>query len=213
MRQRRVHGHPHVLLASDGCANRVTTKLNTTSELGMSQTMLHLGSYPRPTATPAHPRLNLSDGRPTLAPHRRASRDRVTRANIVIVKDGDWQLYYSHWGGCRMLDALIGGPELALRYAASLRRCEKDEWTAPSWADGGAVVDLDRRRVLFFGDSLMFDMSERESTCATSSPSSTATDLAGDRERSRTRDSSQPTDVARLLRRSRERRSPRHPRR
>ena len=50
------------------------------------------------------------------------------RANFVIVKDHDWQLYYSHWGGCRMLDALIGGPEFVLRYAASLRRCEKNEW-------------------------------------------------------------------------------------
>ncbi len=83
------------------------------------------------------------------------------RANFVIVKDQDWQLYYSHWGGCRMLDALIGGPELALRYAASLRRCEKDEWCAATWADGGAVVDLDRRRVLFFGEPLMVDMNER----------------------------------------------------
>jgi hypothetical protein len=25
------------------------------------------------------------------------------RANFVIVKDQDWQLYYSHWAGCRML--------------------------------------------------------------------------------------------------------------
>ena len=83
------------------------------------------------------------------------------RANFVIVKDQDWQLYYSHWGGCRMLDALIGGPELALRYAASLRRCEKDEWCDPTWADGGAVVDLDRRRVLFFGEPLMVEMNER----------------------------------------------------
>ena len=83
------------------------------------------------------------------------------RANFVIVKDQDWQLYYSHWGGCRMLDALIGGPELALRYAASLRRCEKNEWCDPTWADGGAVVDLDRRRVLFFGEPLMVEMNER----------------------------------------------------
>ncbi len=37
------------------------------------------------------------------------------RANFVIVKDQDWQLYYSHWAGGRILDALIGGPELALR--------------------------------------------------------------------------------------------------
>ena len=83
---------------------------------------------------PTRLHLNLSDARPTLNPTD-ASRDRVigegrdigNRANFVIVKDQDWQLYYSHWGGCRMLDALIGGPELALRYAASLRRCEKNE--------------------------------------------------------------------------------------
>jgi hypothetical protein len=83
------------------------------------------------------------------------------RANFVVVQNEDWQLYYSHWGGCRMLDALVGGPELALRYAASLRRCRKTEWCDPSWADGGAVVDLDRRRLLFFGESLMVDMNER----------------------------------------------------
>lgn len=83
------------------------------------------------------------------------------RANFVIVKDQDWQLYYSHWAGCRILDALIGGPDLAVRYARSLRQCRKDEWVDPLWADGGAVVDLDRRRVLFFGDELMVTMPER----------------------------------------------------
>ncbi|WP_245233836.1 hypothetical protein [Mycobacterium sp. PS03-16] len=83
------------------------------------------------------------------------------RANFVIVENGDWRLYYSHWGGCRMLDALVGGPELAVRYVESLRRCPKDEWVSPMWADGGAVVDLDRRRLLFFGDSVMTEMNER----------------------------------------------------
>jgi len=80
------------------------------------------------------------------------------RANFVIVQNQDWQLYYSHWAGCRMLDALIGGPDLALRYARSLRPCAKTDWVDPLWADGGAVVDLDRRRMLFFGDELMVDM-------------------------------------------------------
>ncbi|GAB3035873.1 hypothetical protein [Mycobacterium bourgelatii] len=83
------------------------------------------------------------------------------RANFVVVKDQDWQLYYSHWAGCRMLDALIAGPELALRYVQSLRPCGKNEWVSPLWADGGGVVDLDRRRVLFFGDGMMVDMNER----------------------------------------------------
>ena len=83
------------------------------------------------------------------------------RANIVIVKEQDWQLYYSHWAGGRILDALIGGPELALRYAQSLRQCPRDQWVDASWADGGAVVDFDRRRVLFFGDALMVEMPQR----------------------------------------------------
>ncbi len=79
----------------------------------------------------------------------------------MIVKDQDWQLFYSHWAGCRMLDALIGGPELALRYTQSLRRCAKNAWVDPLWADGGAVVDLDRHRLLFFGDELMVGLAER----------------------------------------------------
>jgi hypothetical protein len=83
------------------------------------------------------------------------------RANIVIVEDEDWQLYYSHWAGCRILDALIAGPDFALRYARSLRLCAKDDWVDPAWADGGAVLDLDRRRLLFFGDELMVNMPER----------------------------------------------------
>jgi hypothetical protein len=83
------------------------------------------------------------------------------RANFVVVKNQDWQLYYSHWAGGRILDALIGGPDFALRYAETLRQCPKDEWVDPAWADGGAVVDLDRRRLLFFGDELMVVMAER----------------------------------------------------
>ena len=83
------------------------------------------------------------------------------RANLVIVENGQWQLHYSHWAGCRMLDALAFGPDFALRYIRSHRLCAKDEWTDPVWADGGAVVDVDRRRLLFFGDELMTTMAER----------------------------------------------------
>jgi hypothetical protein len=54
-----------------------------------------------------------------------------------------------------------GRTDHALRYVHSLRKCAKDDWTDPAWADGGAVVDLDRRRVLFFGDELMVEMRER----------------------------------------------------
>jgi hypothetical protein len=69
-------------------------------------------------------------------------------------------------GRLRILDALIGGPGLALRYAHSLRPRAEHEWVSPIWADGGALVDLDRRRLLFFGDELMVEMAERRAVMA-----------------------------------------------
>ena len=89
------------------------------------------------------------------------------RANIVVVKDQEWQYVYSHCEGCRMVDLLIGGPDLALEFLESLRRQNShDWWTDPLWCDGGAVFDFDRRRVVFFGDSLMVDMPFRRTILA-----------------------------------------------
>jgi hypothetical protein len=42
------------------------------------------------------------------------------RANIVLVDRDGWQLRYSHWAGCRLLDALVGGPAMAKRYVLAL---------------------------------------------------------------------------------------------
>jgi hypothetical protein len=83
------------------------------------------------------------------------------RANLVIVERDGWSLHYSHWGGARMLDALAFGPNFALRYIRSHRLCARDEWTDALWADGGALVDVDQHRLLFFGDELMSTMAER----------------------------------------------------
>ncbi|GCA98475.1 hypothetical protein NCCNTM_21100 [Mycolicibacterium sp. NCC-Tsukiji] len=89
------------------------------------------------------------------------------RANIVVVKDQEWQYVYSHCEGCRMVDLLIGGPPLALQFLESLgRRQSHDTWTDPLWCDGGAVFDFDRRRVVFFGDSLMVEMPFRRTILA-----------------------------------------------
>jgi hypothetical protein len=67
-----------------------------------------------------------------------------------------------------MLDALACGQDLALRYIQSQRQCELSEWTDPLWADGGAVVDVDRRRLLFFGDELMCEMPQRRASMSAS---------------------------------------------
>jgi hypothetical protein len=83
------------------------------------------------------------------------------RANLVIVEDGSWRLHYSHWVGCRVMDALVCGPAPALRFTSAFRECGPTEWTDPLWADGGVLIDLDRQRLLFFGDELMCEMSVR----------------------------------------------------
>ena len=81
------------------------------------------------------------------------------RANIVLVDRDGWQLRYSHWAGCRMLDALLAGPDMAERY---IRAQEVGKfWTDELWADGGLVLDLVERKLLFFGEELMGTMNER----------------------------------------------------
>lgn len=71
------------------------------------------------------------------------------RANIVLVDRDGWQLRYSHWAGCRMLDALLAGPDMAERY---IRAQEVGKfWTDELWADGGLALDLAERKLLFFG--------------------------------------------------------------
>lgn len=66
-----------------------------------------------------------------------------------------------------MVDLLIGGPPLALQFLESLgRRQSHDTWTDPLWCDGGTVFDFDRRRVVFFGDSLMVEMPFRRTILA-----------------------------------------------
>ncbi|MED5812059.1 hypothetical protein VST63_06760 [Mycolicibacterium sp. 050232] len=84
-------------------------------------------------------------------------------ANFVIVENGSWQLYYDHLVGCRMLDALAFGPEFAVRYARAARVRPPTEWAL---AEGSAVIDLDRKRLLFFGDELMWDMPIRRAMLA-----------------------------------------------
>jgi hypothetical protein len=111
----------------------------------------------------------VSDPRRTLGPNRRGIGDRV---NCEWGRRGEpGELRHCERSGLAALLLALGGlpaarcadrrPDFALRYAQSLRPCAKDEWVDPGWADGGAVVDLDRRRLLFFGDELMVEMPER----------------------------------------------------
>lgn len=86
------------------------------------------------------------------------------RANIVLVDQDGWQLRYAHWAGCRMLDALLAGPELATRYI--LAQTTSEFWTDELWSDGGLLLDLVEHRLIFFGEELMTTMNERRAMFA-----------------------------------------------
>lgn len=82
------------------------------------------------------------------------------RANMVVVENGDWTLHDAHWVGDRMLDVVAFGPDYAVRYIRAHDESETG-WVDPASANGGVLVDLDRRRMLFFGEELASTMDER----------------------------------------------------
>lgn len=83
------------------------------------------------------------------------------RANFVLVDDAGWRLYYSHWAANRFAAELIAGPEAMIRFVSAQRPCDREgEWLDDIWAEGGAVVDPTRRRLVFYGgtDDLDYDL-------------------------------------------------------
>jgi hypothetical protein len=70
------------------------------------------------------------------------------RAQYVVVEDGAWQRYYSHWAANRVVDDLLPGPAAATRCFRANR--EIDEWLDDVWCEGAALVDHDRRILLWF---------------------------------------------------------------
>ncbi|MFD7876896.1 hypothetical protein ACFV5G_22785 [Streptomyces sp. NPDC059766] len=70
------------------------------------------------------------------------------RAQYVVVENGAWQRYYSHWAASRVADDLLPGPDAATRCFRANR--EIDEWLDDVWCEGAALVDHDRRILLWF---------------------------------------------------------------
>ncbi|MFG1809967.1 hypothetical protein [Streptomyces sp. NPDC049040] len=78
------------------------------------------------------------------------------RANYVVVQGGTWTLHTSHWGGHRVATDLAHGPASALRCFRANPEIGADLRTTPGgwlddvWCEGAALVDTDRRVVLWF---------------------------------------------------------------
>ncbi|MFI6521214.1 hypothetical protein ACIBF1_37065 [Spirillospora sp. NPDC050679] len=70
------------------------------------------------------------------------------RPNYAVLRDGSWTLYEAQWGASRLGVELLPGPERAT--AAFTGRTPADRWLDDVTGQGGAVVDHDRRRLLYY---------------------------------------------------------------
>jgi hypothetical protein len=74
------------------------------------------------------------------------------RANLVIVENGDWNLYYDHWCANRLDVELFWGPVLARQFIEQRPPLDdRGDWLDEVWCEGGAVVDCDRKTLTWFG--------------------------------------------------------------
>ncbi|MFI5534174.1 hypothetical protein ACIA8O_37120 [Kitasatospora sp. NPDC051853] len=70
------------------------------------------------------------------------------RAQYVVVENGRWQRYWSHWGAQRVVADLLPGPAASTRCFRANR--EAEEWLDDVWCEGAALVDHDRKVLLWF---------------------------------------------------------------
>lgn len=71
------------------------------------------------------------------------------RANFVIILDGKPTVYQDGWCGRDVDRVLFWGPHDARDFIET--RSPSDEWLNEVWADGAAVLDVDRQVLTWFG--------------------------------------------------------------
>lgn len=90
------------------------------------------------------------------------------RCNLVIVRDGDWRLYYDHWAANRLDAELFFGPAAATAFIeARDPQPDRRDWLDEVWAEGGAVIDHDKRALIWYGgEDILYDIPRRRSLLA-----------------------------------------------
>lgn len=83
------------------------------------------------------------------------------RANLVVVTETGYELYYCHWCANKIETMLFWGPKHALK-AIRAQQLEVG-WLDDVWAEGGVLMDLTKQTLRFFGgEELSFDIPLRK---------------------------------------------------
>jgi hypothetical protein len=73
------------------------------------------------------------------------------RANLITVENGRYTVRYDHWVANRLDDVLFWGAGYALEYFDVQEEVGDEGWLDEIWAEGGAVLDLDKKHLLWWG--------------------------------------------------------------
>ncbi|WP_248925062.1 hypothetical protein [Paenibacillus hamazuiensis] len=73
------------------------------------------------------------------------------RANLVIVKEDGYNLYYNHWCANTLPGDLFWGPKNAISFIEAQNKVDDSGWLNDIWAEGGALIDLNKKLLLFYG--------------------------------------------------------------
>jgi len=86
-----------------------------------------------------------------------------SRANMIIVEGGSYGIYYDHWAAQTMDRKVFWGPEHVFKWIISHPKEQPEPWLDQAWCEGGILLDLDRRLLLFFGgENLPYDFTLKE---------------------------------------------------
>jgi hypothetical protein len=73
------------------------------------------------------------------------------RANLIIVENGEYELYYDHWCANALDRYLFWGVQQAVDFFRKHDQQDENWWLDDVWCEGGAVIDLDKYVLLWFG--------------------------------------------------------------
>jgi hypothetical protein len=80
------------------------------------------------------------------------------RANLIVVREGRYDLRSSHWAANTLPRDLFWGPQHAIAFTEAQPAAGTD-WLDDVWAEGGSVIDTDRHVFrLFGGEDLQYNV-------------------------------------------------------
>lgn len=77
------------------------------------------------------------------------------RANFVVIEQGAAKAYYAQWGGMGCVYSFADGPDSAVAAMEDME--EVDGLMDWAFAEGGYLIDLDRRSAIVFGSPMIDD--------------------------------------------------------